>query len=184
MAYSQQYLGRVFFITDQAGLDSIGGMPALKIPSGKESIDLITKHGGAVLSGSSLDALLEQLKETFGVDKENLRATIEEYNSAVNTEEKNAMGLQIPRMHNAFKIEKGPFYAVPANGSIGISYGGLQITTKAEVVSRTMEPIKRLYACPGAAGGIQHLPGYIRNLGTCGAFGYVAAKNAADFIMA
>lgn len=124
-----------------------------------------------------------------GVDAAAALRTLEDFNDAVDTDTpfdptildgKSASGLAVPKSNWANRIDRPPFRAYPVTGGITFTYGGVEITRKAEVRSEAGAPIPGLYACGEMLGGVFY-EGYPGGSGlTSGAvFGRLAGQNAA-----
>lgn len=92
---------------------------------------------------------LEELAEEMGVPAENLVATVEEYNEAVDSQN-DPFGRELLTM----KMETGPFYALPRVPSLHHTMGGLRIDTQARVLDQNGNVIPGLYAGGEVTGGI------------------------------
>ena len=81
-------------------------------------------------------------------------------------------------MHG-IEVSKPPFYASLSTPKILYCMGGVQINTKAEVISmNTQKPIPGLYACGEITGGVQG-GGRLgtMSMSDCMVFGMVAGEN-------
>jgi tricarballylate dehydrogenase len=61
-----------------------------------------------------------------------------------------------PKSNWAVAIESGPFIGYPVTGGITFTFGGLEITSDAEVVGTTGRPIANLYAVGDITGMFFH----------------------------
>ncbi len=93
---------------------------------------------------------LEELAEKIGVSPENLKASVEQYNEAVDSGEDKAFG----RTLLTYKFEEGPWYAFSRAPSVHHTMGGIRINNEAEVLSEQGQRIKGLYAAGEVCGGI------------------------------
>ena len=77
------------------------------------------------------------------------------------------------------KIEKGPFYIMPATAVLIATYCGVKINDQAQVIDVFGEPIKQLYAAGEITGGV-HGAAYMTGTawGKAMAFGRIAARSA------
>jgi urocanate reductase len=121
---------------------------------------------------------LEELAKKMGVPADAFVATVNKYNSYVDTKKDVDFG---KKSHNlAKKIATGPFWACYAGMSVHHTMGGLNINTKAQVVDRYDKIIPGLYAAGEITGGIH---GSNRVGGNAIAdiftFGRIAGNNAA-----
>ena len=99
-----------------------------------------------------------------------LRATIERYNSFVETGADKDFGKPSPK----HKIQTPPFYAAWATPLVHDTRSGLRINGKCQVMDFNGQIIPGLYCAGESAGGFnQH------GLGRCTTQGYIAGKNAA-----
>jgi tricarballylate dehydrogenase len=90
--------------------------------------------------------------------------------------------LDIPKSNWAHTISDGPFEAYAVTCGITFTFGGLKITTEAEVVDTEDQPIRGLYAAGELVGGIFYFnyPGG-SGLVNGTVFGRIAGKNAGNF---
>ncbi|MFB3924703.1 MAG: flavocytochrome c [Syntrophales bacterium] len=120
---------------------------------------------------------IEDLAKAAGIDPAGLAETVKKYNSFVDAGVDKDFGK--PRLRA--KIEMKPFYAVPQWPAIHHTMGGLQITTRAQLLDREGRVIPGLYAAGEVSGGVH---GGDR-LGSCAitdciVMGRIAGKNAAS----
>ncbi len=89
---------------------------------------------------------IDELADTLGINKKNLKATIEEYNSMCNGFA-NGYDHQFTKDHRFLKpIMKPPFYAARHFPSGYGSLGGIQVNENMEVLDTNLDPIPGLYA--------------------------------------
>jgi len=93
---------------------------------------------------------LDELAEKIGVNAENLKASVAQYNAAVDAGKDEAFG----RTLLTYKFEEGPWYAFSRAPSAHHTMGGIQINTDAEVLNTSGKVIKGLYAAGEVCGGI------------------------------
>jgi len=93
---------------------------------------------------------LADLAKAVGIDPAGLVDTVDKYNSYVDAGVDKDFGK--PRMRA--KIQKPPFYAVPQWPAIHHTMGGLQITTKTQLLDREGTVIPGLYAAGESTGGV------------------------------
>jgi len=140
------------------------------------------------VTGNTLNELVSKLD---GVNKEQALKTISEFNAAVmqgvpfipNVKDgRGTTGLTIPKSNWAQTIDTPPFEAYGVTCGITFTFGGLKITTKAEVVDTEEKPIPGLYAAGELVGGIYYF-NYVGGSGlTNGAvFGRVAGESAGRY---
>jgi len=121
---------------------------------------------------------LEELAKALGLNSFALRQTVEEFNAAVKAGM--ALGLHPPKTGDALKLEEGKFYGTPVVNGSTLSFGGIRINSKCQVVNLEGGAIPRLYAVGILVGGV-----YYQNYkGGCGlasgaAFGRLAGMQAA-----
>lgn len=92
---------------------------------------------------------IEELAEKINVNKDNLKAAIEEYNAVVDGKE-DKFGLKTFDK----KLGVAPFYAAKRIPTVHHTMGGIEINEKAEVLNKNKEVIKGLYAAGEVTGGI------------------------------
>lgn len=135
------------------------------------------------------DSLEELVKQCEGVDYAAALETLAQFNAAVDEsvafdptikDAKGTCGLALPKSNWAQKIDKGPFYAYPVTGGITFTYGGLKVSSSAQVQNEDGQDIVGLFACGETVGGV-FLGGYPGGSGlTSGAvFGRIAGASAA-----
>lgn len=142
----------------------------------KQWFDVIRRHGGTIVEGNTLENVAEKLSQQFGLRKDTFLATLQEFNQAV--DDGRTAQLVVPKTKNVNKIDKPPFYAVPATAGISGPYGGLKINAKGQVIGIGEEPIPGLFAAPMAAGGVYYRY-YGGAIALCASLGRIAGKNAA-----
>ena len=146
-------------------------------------------HDAHFVEADTLDALIEKL---YDVDKTKLRATIDAFNAAVNTDVpfdptkkdgRNTRGLDLPKSNWAQRIDAPPFKAYPVTGGITFTYGGLKVSEAGGVVHDDGHDIPGLYACGELVGGV-FFNGYPGGSGlTSGAvFGRRAGYGASQYV--
>ncbi|MCG0276190.1 MAG: flavocytochrome c [Thermosediminibacteraceae bacterium] len=118
-------------------------------PKGKTSFnedpnDLIAK--GKVIKADTI----EELARKINVPPENLKATVEKYNKAVEQNKDEEFGKKLL----GFKIDTPPFYASARKPTVHHTMGGVEIDTKARVIGKDGKPIPGLYAAGEVTGGI------------------------------
>ncbi|MGJ8547159.1 MAG: FAD-dependent tricarballylate dehydrogenase TcuA [Sulfitobacter sp.] len=144
-------------------------------------------HDAHFVEAETLDALIDQMQ---GVDAKAARATLAEYNAAVDEDTafdptvldgKAARGLALPKSNWAQRLDAGPFKAFPVTGGITFTYGGLKVGAAGEVLDADGAAIGGLFACGELVGGVFYA-GYPGGSGlTSGAvFGRRAGYGAAQ----
>ena len=141
------------------------------------------------VTAQSLEELLGKLD---GVNKEQALKTIREYNAAVNQnvplnpnekDGRGTLGLPVPKSNWAQTIDTPPFEAHGVTCGITFTFGGLKITTDAEVVDMREKPIPGLYAAGELVGGVFYFnyPGGA-GLMNGAVFGRIAGTNAGRYV--
>jgi tricarballylate dehydrogenase len=144
-----------------------------------------TKHVTKV-KANSIEELAEKLDD---VNRDELLKTIREFNAAVKRDVpfnpnvkdgRAAVGLAVPRANWAIPLENPPFEAYAVTCGITFTFGGLKITTGAQVVDTNHQPICGLYAAGEMVGGLYYFnyPGST-GLMSGAVFGRLAGYNAA-----
>jgi tricarballylate dehydrogenase len=103
---------------------------------------------------------IEELAVKLGIPADQLMATVEAYNAAVQPgpfywnkkDGKQAIGITPPKSNWAIKIEKAPFIAYPIICSNVFTNGGLATDTDGRVLSQDDDAIPGLYAAGETAG--------------------------------
>lgn len=137
----------------------------------------------------SADTLEELAEKMEGVDPASFLSTIEAYNAAVDTntpfnpnvkDGRAAAGLPVPKSNWANTLDEGPYEAYAITCGITFTFGGLRITTDAEVQSTDYQPIPGLFAAGELVGGIffNNYPGGT-GLMNGAVFGKIAGASAA-----
>jgi tricarballylate dehydrogenase len=135
--------------------------------------------------------LAELLGKLDGVNKEQTLKTIAQFNAAVRRDVafdpstkdgRGTVGLEIPKSNWAQTIDEPPFEAYGVTCGVTFTFGGLKITTGAEVVDTEEAPIPGLYAAGELVGGIFYFnyPGG-SGLTNGAVFGRIAGAGAARF---
>ena len=94
---------------------------------------------------------LEELAEQIGVDADNLKAAVEEYNKCV---DEGATTDEFGRKTFTNKLENGPYIAVPRKPSAHHTMGGVEVNTDTQVINTEGNVIEGLYAAGEVTGGI------------------------------
>ncbi len=112
------------------------------------------------VSAPTLEELVQKLED---VDPVQALATIKAYNEAVRREVpfnpnvkdgRGTVGLAIPKSNWANTIEEPPFEAYAVTCGVTFTFGGVKVTTDAQVVDTEGEAIAGLYAAGEMVGGI------------------------------
>jgi succinate dehydrogenase/fumarate reductase flavoprotein subunit len=153
-----------------------------------------------IAPGEMLEAeSVPELARGIGVTPEELERTLDEYNRAVAPDGR-ALGSVVPKGRDkpcAVRLERSPFYAIfPVYACLNTIWGGLEVSTRMEVIGRDGKPIRGLYTAGSTFGGIfygewvRHANGswgytgnhdyYGSSLPTCLATGRIAGESAAE----
>ena len=118
---------------------------------------------------------IEEAAKFFGIDGNELKATVDKYNSYV----ENGKDLEFNKRSLPAKIEKAPFYIVKAAPAVHHTMGGIKINTEAQVLDKNDKVIKGLYAAGEVTGGI-HGTNRLGSdaLADITVFGRIAGQNA------
>lgn len=137
----------------------------------------------------TLDALIAKLE---GVDRVRLAQTVREFNAAIDRsvpyspavlDGRRTNGLAVDKTNWAMPLETGPFVAYEVSCGVTCTYGGLAITTDAQVVSEEGQPMPGLYAAGEMVGGLYYgkYPGGA-GLTSGSVFGRRAGRHAAAWL--
>lgn len=107
--------------------------------------DVLENHLYGWQSGETLD----ELAENISVPAENLKASIDSYNDAVDAG-KDEFGRELLTK----KFENGPWYALPRVPAVHHTMGGVKIDTNCHALNKDDEVIEGLYVAGELAGGI------------------------------
>ncbi len=128
-------------------------------------------------------ATIEEVAEKAGLNPDELRRTIEEYNADVEKGRDSKFGREhLEGEHGELKkIEKPPFYIFPTSNVVFGTYCGLLINPQAQVIDVFGNPIPGLYAAGEVTGGL-HGAGYMSGSGYSKAlsFGRIAGQQASQ----
>jgi succinate dehydrogenase/fumarate reductase flavoprotein subunit len=138
--------------------------------------------GGAAYTGNTIEELADNLNASglasHSVVKANLVNTVAEYNAAVDAG--TTADLEVPRTTgNILPIVTPPFHAMPIRNSIFVTFGGLAVNEKAQVLGPSRKPIPGLYACSPTAGGFMHEM-YVGSIAHAGVTGMWAGDAVAE----
>ncbi|MDP6427822.1 MAG: FAD-dependent tricarballylate dehydrogenase TcuA [Rhodospirillales bacterium] len=141
------------------------------------------------ITKAEADTFEELAAKLEGVDGARFLETVREYNDAPRPDTPfdpnildglRTQGLAIDKTNWATKLDTPPYHAYCVTCGVTFTFGGLQITTGAEVVDTIGKPIQGLYAAGELVGGL-YFHAYASGSGlTSGAvFGRIAGRNAA-----
>ncbi len=116
-----------------------------KVPNKVKMVAGYIKSGYAV-EGNTIEELAAKMK----VNPENLKATIEKYNNAVEAKKDEEFG----RTNLALTIDTPKYYAIEITPGIHHTMGGVKINTNAEVIGAGDKAIKNFYAAGEVTGGV------------------------------
>ena len=137
------------------------------------------------------DTLEELANKLDEIDKDQLLATIAEFNGSVREDMafdpnikdgRSATSNGVVRSNWANKIDTGPFEAYAVTCGVTFTFGGVKISTEGEVVDARERPIAGLYAAGEMVGGIFYFnyPG-ATGLTSGSVFGRLAGASAAAY---
>ena len=119
---------------------------------------------------AELPAAIENEYQAKPIKGAILQATVERYNSFVDSGEDVDFGKPAPK----YKIQTPPFYAAWGMPLVHDSRAGLRINAKCQVIDMNGRVIPGLYCAGESAGGFnQH------GMGRCATQGYISGLNAA-----
>jgi tricarballylate dehydrogenase len=142
------------------------------------------------ITKESANTLEELAHKLTGVDPEGFLKTVREYNAAPRPDAPfnasildglKTSGLGIDKTNWAVRLDEPPFEAYGVTTGITFTFGGLKVTTRAEVEDASGAPIKGLFAAGEIVGGLYY-HNYAAGTGlAAGAvFGRIAGAGAAE----
>jgi succinate dehydrogenase/fumarate reductase flavoprotein subunit len=146
-----------------------------KMPGAKSAWETFTRQGIKVHEANTLAELAAQI----GVPADNLAKTVAEFNNAV--KDGKALTANPPKAALAYKIQSPKFYAFyPLVPAITLSFGGIRINGKGQVLEADGRIIPGLFAAGECAGGLFY-DDYIggSSLANCLVMGRVTGRGAA-----
>lgn len=120
-------------------------IPENRLTLSGEKLDVLIEKGTVVEANS-----IEELAKAIGVPEENLKATVEKFNSYVENKNDPEFGRQVW----GEKIDKAPFYATLRYPALHHTMGGIKINTNAQVLDKNDQVIPGLFAAGEVTGGI------------------------------
>lgn len=124
-------------------------------PTGDEVNNFGETANQLVEAGRAVKAdTLDELAEKMGVDAENLKATIAEYNRYCEGGDLAGQADQFGRTLFGQPIDNAPFYAGARVPTVHHTMGGVRIDTQCRVYNENGEIIRNLYAAGEVTGGI------------------------------
>jgi fumarate reductase flavoprotein subunit len=121
---------------------------------------------------------LAELGKLLGIPERNLEETARRYNEAVDGDPDPLGRESLPR-----RLETPPFHGVPATSSVIVTFAGVRVSSRLEVIGRAGRPIHGLYAAGEVLGGAQiQGDGFSSGMSVTPAigFGRLAAQYAVD----
>lgn len=151
---------------------------------------------GTPVVADTLEGLVDKLHEQYGrigFKRDKALQTLLEYNAATQAGNfdptaKDGLataGLRLDKSNWAVKLDQPPFVAYPSTGGITFTYGGIKVSTHAEVVDYLDRPIRGLFASGEILGGFfyQNYPGG-SGLTRGAVYGRLAGEHAAAYVQA
>jgi tricarballylate dehydrogenase len=143
----------------------------------------------ARVTANSIAELAGKLAAARGVNAQQLQATVEEFNAAVDEgtafspyvlDGRHTSGLAIEKTNWSRALVEAPFEAYEVTCGITFTFGGVRVDTSSRVLDVGGQPISGLYACGEAVGGL-HYFNYASGTGlTSGTvLGRIAGREAA-----
>jgi tricarballylate dehydrogenase len=144
--------------------------------------------GAARIEAPTIETLASRME---GIDAPAFLKTVRAYNAAINTrpafdpavkDGRATQGLTPNKSNWALEIEQGPFVAYEVVCGVTLTYGGVAISPKSEVLSEVGAPMPGLYAAGEMVGGLYYgkYPGGA-GLTSGAVFGRIAGQNAARY---
>ena len=175
-AAAQQDQALVFLVYDEAIRAAYAAPRSDGRDARADRLQHIRDAGGEILEAPSLPALAHEMATRWGVARDGLLVTLEQYNAAARAGD--AAALPIPKSGGLLPIETPPFYALRCLPGITFTYGGARVNEQAQVLDTSGRPIPGLYAAGADVGGI-YTRGYTGGLVLGLAFGRIAGHAAA-----
>ena len=120
---------------------------------------------------------LDEVAEFYGIDAEELKKTVENYNKYVDE----GKDPEFNKRSLPSKIEKAPYYMIKAVPAVHHTMGGIKINVEAQVVNKEGKIIEGLFAAGEVTGGVHGTNRLGSNaLADITVFGRIAGKNAAN----
>lgn len=153
--YTYAKYGRVILAQPGQFAWQVFDQKTIKLLRDEYRIKQVTK-----VTGNTLEELARKMD---GVDPEGFLAEMAEYNAAVDQsipynpnvkDGRRTNGLAVDKTNWANTIDEGPFEAYQVTCGITFTFGGIRISTDAEVIDDDGKVIPGLYACGEMVGGI------------------------------
>ena len=136
---NQQTNRRFWLIFDETALNSGSSIiPQLSIEQIKEE----AKREKAFWQANSI----EELANKMGLSSDKLSETVNRFNDFCDNKNDEDFDRDLTNSQTVFPIKNAPFYGILTYAYSLISFGGLAVNDKLEVLDEDEEPIKRLYA--------------------------------------
>ncbi|MDZ7897565.1 MAG: FAD-dependent oxidoreductase [Arcicella sp.] len=136
---NQQSNRRFWLIFDEKALNSGASIiPQLSVEQIKEE----TTREKAFWQADSV----EELAQKMGLNPDKLSETVNRFNDLCDSKNDEDFGRDLTDSEMVFPIKNAPFYGILTYAYSLISFGGLAINDKLEVLNKNEEPIKGLYA--------------------------------------
>lgn len=174
--------GKYYIIVDKATLEAFSNGTSLTVsqagPGAKMDLDDFVKladasvEAGTAFKGSTL----EELAEATGMNANDLKATVERYNSMIEKGSDTDYGKASESL--AYKVESGDFYAFDVRGVFLGTIGGVKVDDNMQVMTTDFELIPGLYAAGTTAGGYYTGVGYPPYEGLACGFAYTSGRIA------
>ena len=143
------------------------------------------------VTANSIEELADKLDD---VNRDALLETIREFNASITRDVpfnpnvkdgRRTQGLAIPKSNWAVALEKAPFEAYAVTCGITFTFGGLKVTTDAQVLDTSQQPIAGLFTAGEMLGGLFYFnyPG-ATGLTSGAVFGRIAGRSAAQAALA
>jgi tricarballylate dehydrogenase len=144
--------------------------------------------GAARVEAPSIEALAAKME---GIDAPAFLKTVRAYNAAINKgpafdpavkDGRGTQGLSPNKSNWALEIEVAPFVAYEVVCGVTLTYGGVAISPKSEVLAESGAPLPGLYAAGEMVGGLYYgkYPGGA-GLTSGAVFGRIAGRSAASY---
>lgn len=174
--------GKYYIIVDKATLEAFSNGTSLAVsqagPGAKMDLDDFVKladasvEAGTAFKGSTL----EELAEVTGMNADDLKATVDRYNSMIEKGSDTDYGKASESL--AYKVESGDFYAFDVRGVFLGTIGGVKVDDNMQVMTTDFELIPGLYAAGTTAGGYYTGVGYPPYEGLACGFAYTSGRIA------
>ncbi|MGM9975288.1 MAG: FAD-dependent oxidoreductase [Clostridiaceae bacterium] len=182
--------GKYYIVVDEATLKDFSKGTSLEVsqagPGAKMELDdFVALAEGAVKNGTAFKgSTLEELAKATGMNAEDLKATVERYNSMVKKGEDTDYGKAKESL--AYTVESGNFYAFDVRGVFLGTIGGVKVDDNMQVMTTDFSLIPGLYAAGTTAGGYYTGVGYPPYEGLACGFAYtsgrIAGNSAASYV--